>query len=573
MFTEFTADYKEAVLWGWNNWKLYIDELTILELTTDNVVAWMKQGDLVRKMLFEVRERLTLATMIDTTDEAGVTALNNFMVEISLAMDKAFFALDTKLVDSGLAPKTVEIPLRNLKNELRLFNEDNLPLMAQLSQLGLQYNQIAGAQTVEWEGKTVSLLQLAVAFKDTNRERRKTAWILQQRRKKQDREKHNVLWKNYMDLRGQVAKNAGFDDYRQYAWLRLNRHDYTPEDAIQFTEAVLQVVVPAAERLRERQRKHLGYETMHPWDLQVDPRNRAPLRPYTDIKEFIDKAESIFYKVDPELGANFTTMKTGNLLDLENRSGKGPGGQAMVFDASDQAFIFMNAVNVAHDVTTLLHEAGHGFHTFAKRDLDYMLQRWVTAEFNEVASMAMELLASPYLTDKQGGYFTEVEAARFRADHMREIIHQWTFIAIGVAFQHWVYTHHEAATDPTNCDTKWMELWSQYQRGVDWGEYKDFILNGWRSLPHFFHTPFYMIEYGLAQLGAVQIYANSLQDQAGALKKYREALALGGTVTLPKLYEVAGARLAFDAKTLKSAVDLLESQIEYFDALQIDEVE
>jgi oligoendopeptidase F len=568
MFTEFTADHIEASQWDWDDWKPYFDELEAAELTADDMEEWLQKQTVVSKMLQEIGNRLWVATTVDTNDEAAAAAFKRFRRDISPNSDKAFHTLNTKLVESDLVPDSMRIPLRNLKALIRIFNEDNLPLITEENELGQAYNRIVGAQTVEWEGEAVPLGQLAPVQEDLARKRRKQAWLLEQERKKQDREAHDALWRQYMELRGQLAKNAGFDNYRQYIWLSSFRHDYTPEDALQFAEAILQVVVPVQERLHEGRRERLGYETLRPWDLRVDPAGRAPLRPYTDINDFIDKTEAIFHYVDPELGANFTTMKTENLLDLENRVGKGPGGYNTHFPVSERPFIFMNAVNVESDVITILHEAGHAFHAFAKGNLTYIPQMWVPMEFSEVASMAMELLASPYLSNAHGGYFTEAEAARFRANHMRAIINLWTFIATGVAFQHWVYINHEVATDPANCDARWLELWGQYRRGVDWSGYEDFILNGWRSLPHFFQTPFYMVEYGLAQLGAVQIYANALQDQASALKKYREALALGGTVTLPELYEAAGAKLAFDAETLKVAVDLLDSQIKRFDAPQ-----
>lgn len=568
MFTELTADYTEAGQWDWDNWRPYFDELESTELSVDNIEAWLKQHTALSKMLHEIDNRLWVAITVDTADEEAAAAFKRYIGKISPQSGKAFNALNIKLVESHLAPDSLRVPLRNIEASMRIFHEENLPLITEENQLGEIYNQIAGAQIVEWEGEAIPLQQLAPVLKDKKRERRKQAWLLAEERRTQDREAYDKLWRQLMTVRGQIARNAGFDNYRQYIWLSRYRHDYTHEDALEFAEAILKVVVPVQERLYEERRRQLGYESLRPWDLQVDPSGLPPLRPYSDIDDFIDKTEAIFQHVHPELGAQFTSMKAANLLDLESRIGKGPGGYNTYFPVMKHPFIFMNAVNLEGDVTTLLHEAGHAFHAFAKGNLPYAPQMDVTAEFNEVASMAMELLASPYLSEIYGGYFTEAEAARFRGNHLRAIIHLWTFIALGAVFQHWIYTHHEQASDPTNCDSKWLELWNQYQSGVDWSGYQDFILNRWRSVQHFFQYPFYMMEYGLAQLGAVQIYANALENQAEALKKYRAALALGGTVTLPKLYEATGARLAFDAETLKSAVDLLQSQIQYFDTLQ-----
>lgn len=569
MFTEFTGDYNEASQWGWDEWKPYFEQLEATELSADNVEDWLAQLNPFSKMLLEIQTRLWVATTVDTSDEDAAAALNRYYREISPHVEKAFFALNTKLVESGVAPDAMQIPLRNIKALIRLFNDNNQSLIARERELNQEYNQIIGAQTVEWDGETIPLRQLTRVYKETNRERRQKAWILEQERKKQDREAFDALWRQYMDVRGQMAKNCGFDNYRQYAWLSRNRHDYMPDDAIQFTAAILEVVVPVQERLHEKRRKQLKYETLRPWDLSVDPFNRDALRPYKNIHDFIDRTEAIFYKIGSEPRENFTRMKRDNLLDIENRANKAAGGYSTYFPVSERPFIFMNAVNLEEDIITILHEAGHALHSFACRNLDYTAQTWAPMEFNEVASMAMELLASPYLTKEHGGYFSEAEAARFRGNHLREFIRRWaSWMGIEVAFQHRIYTNHEFYSDPANCDALWLELWGQYRLGVDWSGYDDYILNRWRSSSLIFQSPFYMIEYGLAQIGAIQIYANALQDQAGALKKYSEALALGGTVTLSELYEAAGAKLAFDAGTLKNAVDLVESEINRLDVNQ-----
>ena len=368
-----------------------------------------------------------------------------------------------------------------------------------------------------------------------------------------------------------MAKNAGFDDFRSYIWEQRGRFDYTPDKALQFCEAIAEVVVPVAEKLRDMARIQLGYDALRPWDMTqhsfavaIDPLGRDALKPYETMDEFIDKGEAIFTQVDPELGSFFHTMKEENLLDLDNRKGKAPGGYCTRFPVSQRPFIFMNSVGLEGDVRTLLHEAGHAFHVFSMTHLPYhMLSQFghIPMEFAEVGSMAMELLASPYLTEDKGGYFSVEDSKQFRADHLRNIIYFWPYMAVTVAFQHWVYTNHEAATNPDNCDAKYLELWDKYIPGIDWGDDRQYIVNRWRRQGHIFGSPFYYIEYGLAQLGAVQVWANAIEDQQAALEKYRYSLTLGGKVTLPELFEAAGATLSFDAQTLQDAVDLIEKTI------------
>lgn len=561
MFDQLPKEHTEALDWGWDAWEPYFTALAETDLTEDNITQWMKDRDAVGRLLWEVGSRIYVATTVDTNDEIAEARYKKYNAEIRPNAEKVNFALNNKLVDSGLAPERVKIPMRNIEAAIKLYNEDNLALFTEMSDLNTRYNKIAGAQTVEWEGEERTLSQMYPLLKNTDRDTREKAWLLIQERLKADREAHNELWREYMALRKQIYENAGFENYRQYAWLDRNRHDYSPEDSLEFTEAIKEVVVPVREKQLKAAQEKLGYESLKPWDVQVDPEGRDPLKAYETIEEFIDTSERVFQQVDPELGTFFSTMKNEKLLDLENRKGKGPGGYCTYFPLAERPFIFMNAVGLDGDVRTLLHEAGHAFHGFARGETEYLMERSSPMEFNEVASMAMELLAYPYLQADNGGFFDEADVARYRNDHLEKIIAFWPYMAVVVAFQHWIYTNHDEASDPEKCDEKWLELWRTYMTGVDWDGYEDFIKNRWRRQLHIFRLPFYYIEYGVAQLGAVQVWANALEDQASALRQYRDALELGGTVTLPELYETAGVKLAFDAETLQEAVDLIERKM------------
>lgn len=561
MFDNLAAKLNDALDWQWGDFEPYIEDLLAREVNAETVEPWMRDWSSFSKLWGEVSSRLRVATTVDTTDEEAAQRYKKLMSNIYPKVEEKSFLLNQKLVESGLVPEGMAIPMRRIKAEIALFREENLPLFVQESDLGLAYNKVVGAQTVEWEGEERTITQMAPVFLEKDRERRKEAWLLIQNRLREDRETINDLWRQFMDLRKQIATNAGFDTYRDYIWQDKGRFDYTPEQVLQFTAAIEEVAVPAMERLNNADRDLLGLETLRPWDTDIDPQGREPLMPFDSIEAFQQRAESIFMQVDPELGQQFRTMRTENLLDLGNRKGKGPGGYCTGFPISKRPFIFQNAVGLDRDIRTLLHESGHAFHGFARYELPYAQQMQSPMEFNEVASMAMELLASPYITEDNGGFYNEVDAARSRIDHLKKIISFWPYMAVVVEFQHWIYSHHDEATDPANCDAKWLELWDRFMKGVDFSGYEDFILNRWRRQLHIFRYPFYYIEYGLAQLGAVQVWANALQDQAKALQQYRDALALGATVTLPQLYEVAGGRLAFDAETLKTYIDLIEKTI------------
>jgi len=260
-------------------------------------------------------------------------------------------------------------------------------------------------------------------------------------------------------------------------------------------------------------------------------------------------------------------MRQEGLLDLDNRKGKAPGGYCVMFHAARIPFIFLNAVGLHDDVQAMLHEAGHAFHVFEAGQLPYYHQMNTPMEFNEVGSMAMELLAAPYLTESEGGFYTPKDAARARVEHLEENIVFWPYMAVVDAFQHWVYDNIKAAAEPGNCDKKWSELWGRFKPDVDWSGLEQEMMTGWHRKLHLYHEPFYYVEYGLAQLGAVQVWKNALQDQAQAVKQYKQALAKGGTLPLPELYQTAGVRFSFDADTLSEAVSLMELTINELEAI------
>jgi oligoendopeptidase F len=475
--------------------------------------------------------------------------------------------LKERLLASGLNPAGFAIPLRNMRAETTLFRQANLPLLAEEQKMGGEYDKIMGAQTVEWEGKETTIPQLRPVFFQTDRGRREQAWRLSAERQLTDRGKINELWRQFMQLRLKIAANAGLPDYRSYRWQQMLRFDYTPADCRSFQNAIEKVVVPAATQVYERHRQRMGLAQLKPWDLDVDPLNRPPLKPYQDADELKTKAAAIFYQVDPQLGIYFETMVKEGLLDLENRKNKAPGAYCTSFATLRRPFIFENAVGLHDDVSTLLHESGHAFHVFESAALPYIQQLAVGMEFAEVASMGMELLASPYLTQDNGGFYSAKEAARARIQHLENSILFWPYMAIVDAFQHWVYENPEQGSNPDQCDACWTNLWRRFRPDVDWSGFEDVVATGWQRKLHIHTNPFYYVEYGLAQLGAVQVWGNALKNQADAVASYRRALALGGSVALPELYRTAGAHFAFDAATLQNAVDLMENVIDQLEAV------
>lgn len=566
-FSTLPASAQDMVGWPWEKFIPCYTDLQQRPLQAGNVQAWLADWTHLSELLYELYARLYVATTVDTTDELAEQRYKFFLDEIFPKMEEADYLLKQKLLESGLQPEGFAIPLRNLRQEAELFRQENLPLMTEELKLGNEYDKIVGAQTILWDGKEVTLPQLQPVYLEQDRSRREQAWRMAMERWLADRQAINALWQRLLDLRSQQAHNAGFTSYRDFRWRQMLRFDYTPENCAEFHDAIEAVVVPAVERMYARRRQRLGLEQLRPWDLEVDPGGRSALQPFTAVEELVEKTGTIFQRVDPQLDGHFQVMRQQGLLDLDNRKGKAPGGYCIEFNHERRPFIFMNAVGIHDDVQTLLHEGGHAFHAFEAAGLPYFQQKTVTMEFAEVASMAMELLSAPYLEAAQGGFYSAVDAARARIEHLEGAIRFWPYMAVVDAFQHWAYTHVGQAADPAECDAQWGKLWERFMRGVDFSDLEDTRLTGWQRKLHIIQVPFYYVEYGLAQMGAFQVWRNARRDQAQAVAAYRKALSLGGTVTLPELYAAAGARFAFDARTLKELVDLGEQTILELEAI------
>ena len=563
MSLELPKASKEMRDWKWGDYEPFFEHLLNQKITSNNIEAWMKYWSNFSELIGEVGTDVYVSTTVDTTDKQAKKRFNTFLEDISENASNKNQKLKKKLLESGLTPENFDIPLRAIKSEVELFCKENLPLQTKDSKLSKDYDAIIGSQTVEWEGEEITITQLSPVLLETDRKRREKAWRLAAERRLKDREKINEIWQKILEIRIKIAENANFDNYRSWRWEYLKRFDYTPKDCLNFHSAIEKVIMPHVNKLIKKRKELLGLDVLKPWDLSVDPLNREPLTPFENATELEEKCHRIFGAVDEELGNHFNVMREHKLLDLANRKGKAPGGYCTEYYHQRLPFIFMNAVGTHSDVQTMLHEGGHAFHVFESNQLPYASQREVGMEFAEVASMAMELLAAPYISDNYGGFYNSQDANRARIEHLEKTIMFWPYMAVVDAFQHWAYTNPKEAMNPANCDKEWTNLWKRFQtyEDLDSEEFADVIATGWHNKLHIYHVPFYYVEYGMAQLGAIQVWGNALKNQKNAVEQYRNALSMGGNATLPELFEAAGAKFAFDEDMLNYAVDLIEGHI------------
>ncbi|MDT8305082.1 MAG: M3 family oligoendopeptidase [Anaerolineae bacterium] len=546
----------------WETFAPYYEALQEQEPTPETIPQWLREWSDLSRVVREAISWVNIEKSQDTTDEAREQAFLDMVNNVYPQAMRAEQALKKRLLQMEIDDQDLAVPLRNIRNEAALFREENIPLITQLQKLANTYDNLTGGLQTVWDaGEPRNLSQLDAMLVQKERALRERAWQATMALWLSERERLNQIYTDALALRHEVAANAGLPDYRAYAFRDRGRFDYTPEDCFVFHEAIAEVVVPAARRILERRQERLGLERLRPWDVRVEPSEEEALQPYSEESELIGRSEAIFEQVDPALRAAFATMAAEALLDLDTRNGKQRGGYCSTLPLRRRPFIFMNGTGTHDDVQTLLHEAGHAFHAFAKLELPLIWQTATPMEFNEVASMAMELLAAPYLTKEYGGFYSEAEAARARIEHLEGILLFLPYMAVVDAFQHWVYTHPEEAADAAKLDATWDGLWQRFMPVTDWSGFEDARMTGWHRKLHIFTSPFYYIEYGMAQVGALQIWRNSLEDQAGALAAYRRALAAGGTRTLPELFALADAEFRFDAAMLGELVSLVETTI------------
>ncbi len=568
----------QVLEWDWPRFKTYYDELSSVRLSQDRLEAWMADWTALASLVAEAGNRLKVALDLHSDDEGLEARYTAFLESIAEPAQAAEQVLKEKLLSSGLEPPGFDIPLRNMRAEAALYREENLPLFTDHEKTALEYDKVVGSRSVSWEGKEYTVTQLVGQLSGADRPSREKGWRLAMDRVLSDSPAIDATWKSLVDIRGRIAANAGYSDYRAFAWRQKLRLEYSPADCETFRNAIEEVVVPAARRVYERRARRLGLKVLRPWDVSVDVMRqtdinvdcfgRPALRPYKDVAELETRIEGVFNKVDPRLGAYFATMRKEGLYDLDNYKGKTPGAYCTDYPASRRPFVLMNAAGGAGDVDTLLHEMGHAFHAFRVFEnpaLKYH-QLWAyPLEFAEVASMGMELLASPFLTKSQGGFYTEEESARAAIMHMEQFLLFWPFMAVVDGFQHWAYEAGPDGAakgrDPGACDAAWSGLWDRFVQGVDWSGLETAKAKGWQRKLHPFHYPFYYVEYGFAQLGAVQVFRRSLADRAEAVTAYLHGLSLGSSVSLRGLFEATGGKFAFDAPALREATDLLEERI------------
>jgi oligoendopeptidase F len=437
---------------------------------------------------------------------------------------------------------------RAAANEVAIFRKANVPLETRETELAQRYNKVMGAMTVVFGGRERTLQQMGRFLEVNDRSVRESAWRLVAGRYLRDRDAIDGIFDRLVALRDRIGRNAGYRNYRDYAFRMHGRFDYGVRECEAYHRAVERVVVPAIRRLNARRRARLALPALRPWDLAVDPGGRAPLRPFEKAEEMARGVREIFRRVSPDLARDFQAMRDGGLLDLESRKGKAPGGYQYTLDVARVPFIFMNAAGLQRDVETLLHEGGHAFHALWARKDPLVAYRHAPIEFCEVASQGMEVIGLDHLDV----FYGDGDAGRAREKWYEGVVTILAWIALIDAFQHWIYTHPRHTREQRRA--AWLALRRRFGGDVDWSGLEEAHASMWHKQLHLFSHPFYYIEYGISLIGALQLWQQARKDRKGALRRYRASLSLGGSRPLPELFRACGLRFDFGERILAPLV-------------------
>jgi len=533
--------------------------------TAEELGRWLADFSELTSAIDEYGSRRHIDTSCHTDDPQIEKAFLHFVENVEPKVKPLHFAMQKKFLQSparqafvAVDPMRFAVMDRKWQTDVDLFRDENVPLETNLAKLNNDVNKIMGEMTVEFRGKTYTPQQIARFYEEVDRPTRQEAWEAATERRLRDREKIEGIFDQMLALREQIARNAGLGDYREFTWRSLKRFDYTPADCLNFADAIAASCVPVVAELNARRAAGLGLERLRPWDLEVDPKNRPALRPFAQEQTgvLVDNTREIFHRMSPELAREFETLRQHENLDLASRKGKRPGGFQCSLEESGRPFIFMNAAGVQRDVETLLHEGGHAFHFIAALHEPVVFLRSAPMEFCEVASMSMELLGAEHFDV----FYAPGDADRARRKLFEGIVRFLPWMAVIDSFQHWLYTHPGHSHDQRSAE--WLRLLDRLAPGVDWSGQEIARESLWQRQLHLFNSPFYYIEYGIAQLGALQLWMKSREDPRRALANYRSALALGGTRPLPELFAAAGISFDFSARTLGPLMNAIREELE-----------
>ena len=554
---------QNLVINNWEDLKSFYEELKNRTINSEQELEkWMFDLSELEAVVSEDYAWRYIKMTCDTTSEELLKRYSDFVEKIEPNIAPYSNDLHKKLIQSQfvnqLDQKKYFIYIRSIKKSLELFREQNIPLFTQISNDSQKYGAIAGAQTIEHSKEEITLQKAAVLLKNKDRQLRESIYFKIQNRKDKDEQEFNTLFDTLIKLRHQVALNAGFKNYRDYKFQELGRFDYNAQDCINFHHAIQSNIVPITTQLEIQRKQQLNLDSYKPWDTEVDAEGKEPLKPFETGAELLDKAITCFYEIDPFFGECLETMKLMKNLDLESRKGKAPGGYNYPLYETGVPFIFMNSVGSHRDLVTMVHEGGHAIHSFLSKDLPLTEFKSTPSEVAELASMSMELISMEHWHM----FFPNPEDyKRARKEQLEKLLKSLPWIAAIDKFQHWIYLNPEHTVEQRY--TEWTGIMKDFGTGqVDYTGLEKYFQRGWQAQLHLYEVPFYYIEYGMAQLGAIAVWRNYKKNPKLALQQYIAALTLGYTKPIGEIYKAAGIEFDFSDTYVRELAEFVKTELD-----------
>lgn len=545
---------------SWENIEPYVDDLIQRNLSCSSCLEKLiSDSSNLAEHISETGALLYIGMTCDTENETKKNDFLNFVENVRPKLSKFSDKLNRRIAEHpsvGDLPDRYDLMIRGIKSDIDIFREENIPLGVEQTKLVTKAQGITGGMTVEFEGEERTFPEMKAFLESNNRSVREKAWKSMVSRWMNDSEELSEIFDELIKIRHEIAKNAGFDSYTNYMFKAMHRFDYTVEDCLTFHNSIEKVCMPIVREINEKRRSSFNLEILSPWDVNEksgsgpDIEGKNPLRPFDNVDEMVQKLSELFHKMSRDLGNKFDKLVEMDTLDLETRKGKAPGGYQYYLEKSRVPFIFMNAAGLQGDLETMIHESGHAFHSLYCGHLDLIDERNYPIEFAEVASMSMELLTQD---EWQIFYDNDDEVNRAILSHLEGVVFLLPWIATIDAFQHWIYANPNHTREERT--EYWLSLRDRFGSKMDWKDNEDFRELSWQQQGHLFGVPFYYIEYGIAQLGALQLWQTHRKSPEKALKDYENAMKLGNTKILPELFAAAELKLGFDEKHVDSLIN------------------
>ncbi len=554
---------KELEINHWEDIKPYFEDLVNRDIQNlEDLKKWMKDRSELESFVGENGAWRFINHSKNTTDKALEEDYLLFVKSIEPHLYSYDQALDQKLVNcpyvNELEDRAYEHYFKHVRNSIELYREENIPIFTELQEKAQRFISIASQMTVKIDGQEFTIPQASIFLLKPDRDKRREVFNKVKETRLQYAEELDNLYSELVGKRHQVALNADFSNYRDFKFLDLGRFDYSVDDVMQFHESIKQEILPVQSKLNKIRKEKLGVESLKPYDLSVDMEGKDPLKPAKNGEELIEVAVQCLTNVHPDIGDNLRVMREMGHLDLESRKGKAPGGFNYPLDEIGIPFIFMNAKGALDDLVTLVHESGHALHSFLVRDFENNFFKHPPSEVAELASMSLELMSMEHWD----AIFQDEDALRrAKIEQLEDVLKKLPWIAIISRFQHWVYTHPEHTIEER--DQAWLDIYNSWSSSeVDWSGFEDYRLKNWQRQLHLFEVPFYYIEYGMAQLGAVAIWKNYKENAEKALNQYFSALKLGFTKPIPEIYQAAGIEFNFSKAYVRELADFINQELD-----------